>query len=102
MFEWEPNTDNPIGYVVYYNEKGETDTPYNTAPILHPTATITVDDIHFIPGVTYECWAKAYNARGLSEKSNIVEVTIDPFTPPAENLPIIFDVPAAPALSISV
>jgi hypothetical protein len=95
-FAWDANTDNPVGYIVYFNEKGDTDTPFNTAAITHPTTEVVVDDLVFIPGVTYECWATAYNGRGESEKSNIVEYTVDPFLPPAENLPIILDFPNAP------
>ncbi len=96
-FEWDANTDNPVGYILYFNEKNDTDTPYNTVAIVHPATQVTVDDLHFIPGVTYECWATAYNARGESGRSNIVEYSISPFAPPAENLPVMLDFPSGPA-----
>ncbi|MCP5020058.1 MAG: fibronectin type III domain-containing protein [Ketobacter sp.] len=95
-FAWDVNTDNPVGYVLYFNEKGELDTPYNTAPIVHPSNTQSVIDDVLIPGVTYEFWVKAYNTRGESAKSNIVDFVIDPFAPPAENLPVILDFPTGP------
>ena len=95
-FAWDANTDNPVGYIVYFNEKGDTDTPFNTGPIIHPTIEVTVENLHITPGVVYEAWATAYNDRGESDKSNIVEFSIDPFTPPVENLPVIIDFPSAP------
>lgn len=95
-FEWDANTDNPIGYVLYFNEKGELDTPFNTTPIIHPSTTQSVMDEVLIPGVTYEFWVKAYNARGESTKSNVVDFMINPFAPPAENLPVILDFPTGP------
>jgi len=90
---WDLPTDNPIGIIIYFNEQGETDTPYNTAPVIHPATSVTIDDNRFVPGVTYDVWATAYNTSGESENSNIVEYMIDPFQPPAENLPVIIDFP---------
>ena len=96
-FVWDANTDNPIGYIVYFNEQGDTDTPYNTSPIPHPTNEVTINDARFVPGVTYDCWATAYNGSGESVRSEVIQYTVNPFEPPAENLPVMLDFPSSPS-----
>ena len=96
-FQWDVNADDPEGYVLYFNEVGDTDTPYNTAPIAHPTNTVVVDDLKFVPGTTYDVWVTAYNTRGESGPSNMIQHLIDPFIPPVENLPVNLPAPSIPA-----
>lgn len=83
---WDANTDNPTGYQVYFRLKGGTDV-WNTAPILHPTTTVIVDDKYLEPEVIYEFWAIAYGKSGTSGPSNILEYTRPGYQPPGANLP---------------
>jgi hypothetical protein len=99
---WDVNSDNPIGYTLYFNEKADTDTPYNLDPILHPTATASIPNDRFVPGKVYVFWVTAYNAEDESAPSNLVEWTAPLlYLPPSENLPTIH-IPAPPEIPSSM
>jgi hypothetical protein len=94
--QWD-QTDIAIvdGYVVYFNETGQTDAPYNKAVLksaLNVAGTVITYQ-NFEPalnlqiGQQYDIWVKAYNTVGVSASSNVVQDIIPVFTPPADSLP---------------
>ena len=83
------------GYVVYFNETGQTDAPYNKTVLkaaLNVARTV-VTYPNFEPplklqiGQNYDIWIVAYNAAGVSGPSNTIQHLIPAYTPPADSLP---------------
>jgi len=103
--QWDYPTDWAIidGYIVYFNEHGQADTPYNKTVL---KANLTQDGVsvtyaNFEPALhlpinlpadqTWDIWITAYNASGQSGPSNIVQYMIfgvPPFVPPPDVLPV--------------
>jgi hypothetical protein len=96
-FEWDPNTDNPIGYQIFFREKGGSEI-WNTDAVLHPTVTLEVMDKYLRPGVVYEFWAIAYNEEQVSLPSEVLEYTRPAYVPKAPRFPPekVYQVPVTP------
>jgi len=95
--QWDTPTDwdKITGYVVYFNEAGQTDTPYSKtvlkASVVKTTATVTLANMDTLCnlqyGQDYTMWLKAYNAAGESGASNTVAFAKPGWAPPGDMLP---------------
>lgn len=94
--QWD-HTDVGIadGYVIYFNETSQTDTPYNKT-MLKSALTVNVQTLTLVGfepvlnlqiGQAYDIWVTAYNVLGQSGPSNTVQHTITAYTPPTDSLP---------------
>jgi hypothetical protein len=93
----DPINSNVKGTTVYWNEIGDTDTPYNKTVFGATTIEAVIDDNLFKPGQEYTFWATAYNDSGESGESVRISYTAPIFTPKADNLPlVIYNIPALP------
>jgi hypothetical protein len=83
------------GYVIYFNETGQADIPYNKTlfkgNLTQDGVTVTYPafegPLNMQNGQQYDIWIVAYNAAGASGPSNIVQHSITAYTPPADSLP---------------
>jgi hypothetical protein len=97
--EWDYPTDwgDITGYLVYFNEQGESDTPFNKTvlkgdPAISEDGTsvtyLAIDDkLNLAFGQEYNFYITAYNDSGESLPSNIVTYTRSAYNPPVDSLP---------------
>ena len=92
---WDANTDSAIGYKLYYQQTGTTET--NSELILgRETVLYTVENSKFIPGEEYSFWLTAYNDMAESGPSNVVTWTAPEFIPTENPGPVIINIPGNP------
>lgn len=97
--QWDFPTDwnDLTGYIVYFNEIGETDTPWTKTvlkddpAISQDGASVTYSDVddklNLQFNQPYNLYITAYNNSGESGPSNIVSYTRTGYSPPADSLP---------------
>lgn len=97
--QWDYPSDwtDIIGYTVYFNEVGQTDTPHNktvltTDPELIEDGTavtyLDIDDkLNLQFDQPYNFYITAYNDGGESGPSNIISYTRSAYNPPVDSLP---------------
>ena len=83
---------NSDGYILYWHESGDSpDIVYNQSVDTN-SKTLAVN--LFKPGIEYTFYVSAYNEIGESDYSNTASRIVregEPYTPPADNLPIVID-----------
>lgn len=99
------------GYILYFNESGQTDAPYIKtvlkSGLTQAGATVTWTGFeiaaHLAYTQQYDLWLTVYNSAGESEPSNIISYTRPAFAPPADSLPsgTVIEIPNA-AVTIRV
>jgi len=111
--QWDYPADWDIieGYIVYFNEQGETDTPYNKivlkADLIQDGVAVTYQDMdgqcNMALEQPYDIWITVWNAAGESGPSNTIQDTKEGFSPPGDSLPsgTVIEIPNA-AVTIRV
>jgi len=94
---WDANTDNTLGYTLYWQEQGSTELFQVDMPGIANTQYV-IEDKYLKFDVTYDIWATAYNDRANSENSEVLTATRSVvFSPPVSNLPTVEYDPQAPS-----
>ena len=95
VWDYPADWNDLSGYVVYFNEVGDTDTPYNKTltknDVTQDGTDVTYADIddklNLQFNQPYNFYITAYNASGESGPSNSVSYERSGYDPPADNLP---------------
>jgi len=93
---WDAYTDEADGFILYYQQTGETEI-YSEVIQGSLTVIYTVEDSKFQPGQEYSFWLTAFNDMAESGSSNIVTWTAPTFIPTDNPAPVIINVPGAPS-----
>ena len=95
QWDYPSDWDDIIGYVVYFNEEGETDSPYTKnllkSEVVKDGTSVTYLAVDAPLNLAYEqlynFYITAYNDSGESLPSNIVSYTRSGYVPPLDSLP---------------
>jgi hypothetical protein len=79
---WD-HTGGASGFILYAEH---TDGTQYTKKIDATARSLSFEDIG-LPVGTYDLWMTAYNAKIESAKSNVIQVTVEGFTPPEDTFP---------------